>query len=91
MAVMGMATGSRPLGYREIVVQLHRLLQNSAFEPEAIKAMASAFEGACRVLGLADTDPLRETVAKKIIELAQQGEGDSDRLRERTLEHFRAT
>ena len=71
---------------------LYRLLQNCAFEPDAIKVMGTAFEDVCRVLGLANTnDALRDQVAKKVIELAQQGERDGDRLRDRTLDHFRAT
>ena len=69
---------------------LYRLLQNSAFEPEAVAAMGAAFEETCRLLGLADTsDALRDLVAIKIIELAQQGERDADRLRQRTMEHFK--
>jgi len=73
-------------------VALYRLLQNCAFEPASIEVMGTAFEQACTVLGLADdNNPTRELVAKRIIELAQQGERDGDRLRERTLEHFRTT
>ena len=51
---------------------LIRLLQNSAFEPEFIDVMSAAFQQACNELGLAETDdPLREIVARKIIECAQ--------------------
>jgi len=43
----------------------------------------SAFEEALRELGLVDrTDPATHLVAKRIIELAQQGERDPIRLRE---------
>jgi len=71
-------------------VPLYRLLQNSAFEPPAIKAMSAAFEDVCRALGLAErTDPLRDLVAKKIIELAQQGERDPARLRDQALAAFK--
>ena len=89
---MGMAVGSRPLfQHREVSVQFHRLLENSAFDPETIASMGRAFEDACRVLGLAASDDtLRELVAKKIIELAQQGERNAERLRERALDHLRA-
>ncbi len=60
---------------------LGRLLQNSAFGPETIEAMSAAFDDACRTLGLAQVaDPLREIVARKIIECAQTGERDQARL-----------
>jgi hypothetical protein len=90
-AAMGMAVGSRSLcQHREVSVQLHRLLENCAFDPEAIASMGRAFEDACRVLGFATSDDsLREQVAKKIIELAQQGERNAERLRERALDHLR--
>ena len=66
---------------------LYRILQNCAFEPDRIAVMSSAFEEACRALGLAErTDPLRDLVARKVIELAQQGECDPARLRDLTLE-----
>ena len=44
----------------------------------------------CRKLGLAErTDPLRDTVARKVIELAKTGVHDPRELRDRTLEAFR--
>ena len=59
------------------------LLERSAFGPDEIEVLASAFEAALRELNLADrTDPATTLVAKRIIELAQQGERDPDRLRE---------
>jgi hypothetical protein len=71
-------------------VPLYRLLQNSAFEPAAIEAMSAAFEDVCRDLGLAErTDPLRDLVAKKVIEFAQRGERDPARLRDLTLAAFK--
>src|SRR5688572_16379149 len=90
MAAMGMAAG---LPSRSDIgrfwVPLYRLLENGAFEPDAVKAMGIAFEDVCGALGLADTnDALRDLVARKVIELAQQGERDGDRLRELTLDHF---
>jgi hypothetical protein len=48
--------------------------------------MASAFDEACRVLGLAErTDALRDLVAQKIIECAKTGERDPARLRDCVL------
>jgi hypothetical protein len=72
------------------VVPLYRLLQNCAFEPAAIDAMSVAFEDVCRTLGLAElSDPLRDLVAKKVIEFAQRGERDPGRLKELTLAAFK--
>ena len=70
---------------------LYRLLQNCAFDQQAIDVMATAFEDACRALGLEDGHPRREYIAKTVIELAQQGERDADRLRERTIAFANAT
>ena len=70
---------------------LIRLLQNSAFEPDRIELMSAAFQQACRELGLAETeDPLRELVARKIIECAQTGERDQARLCDSALKAIRA-
>ena len=69
---------------------LLRLLQNSGFEPETIELMSAAFEEACRELGLAQvSDPLRELVARKIIECAQTGERSQARLRDCALAAIR--
>jgi hypothetical protein len=72
-------------------VTIYRLLQNTAFDSATIEHLASAFEDVCRELGLAErTDPLRDTVALKVIEIAQTGERDPLRLRDKTLAAFRA-
>jgi hypothetical protein len=64
-------------------VAIYRLLQDRAFDPEAIELMTSAFEDVCRELGLAQRDdPLLDIVAKAIIECAETGERDQIRLRE---------
>jgi hypothetical protein len=48
--------------------------------------MTTAYEGALVVLKLTDRqDPITELVAKKIIEVAQAGERNPDRLREKAL------
>jgi hypothetical protein len=53
------------------------------FGPEDIKVLSSASEEALRELRLVDrTDPATQLVARRIIELAQQGERDPIRLRE---------
>ena len=62
---------------------IERLLQGRAFGPDEIKVLSSAFEAALIQLNLTDrTDPRAQAVAKRIIELAQQGERDPVRLRE---------
>jgi hypothetical protein len=68
-------------------MQLHRLLENSAFEPLHLEAMSYAFEAVCIQLRLANrSDPICDIVAEKVIELAQCGERDPARLRDRVLE-----
>ena len=65
---------------------IYRLLQNCAFGPDEIERITMAYEGALRVLGLADrTDPITEIIAKKIIEVAQTGERDPLRIRARAI------
>jgi hypothetical protein len=70
-------------------VPIYQLLQRGAFEPELIATMGDVFEDVLRTLGLVDRqDPLTEMVAKKVIELAQNGEHDPVRLKQLTLEAF---
>jgi len=65
---------------------IYRLLQNSAFEPEAVAAMTFALEDVCKTLGLADrTDALRDLVARTIIDIAQTGVRDPFELRDAAL------
>jgi hypothetical protein len=69
---------------------VYPLLQGQAFEPELIDAMARAFEDALRVLQLTNRDdPLNTIVAKRIIAVAQTGERDPQRIRERALQSLR--
>ena len=50
-----------------------------------------AFEDALRELKLVDrSDPLTEIVAKKMIEIADEGERDPIRLKDRTLQALRS-
>ncbi len=69
---------------------LHRLLENSAFEPEHVEAMSTAFEDICRELGLAQRDdPLRELVARQVIEFARRSERDPTKLRSQVMAAIR--
>src|SRR5262245_5641063 len=67
-----------------IAVPIRRLLENHAFGPDEIRVLTTAFEDTLRTLRLTDrADPATEIIARKIIELALQGERDPNRLRER--------
>ena len=60
---------------------IHRLLEGSAFAPDDIARLTSAYEEALRVLNLNDrADSLTEIVAKRIIEVAQTGVRDPARI-----------
>ena len=60
--------------------------QEAVFSPEDVSTITKAFEAALRDLGLVNrSDPVAETVARKIIELARTGERDPDRLRDQVL------
>ena len=62
---------------------IRELLKGQSFGPDDIAILVRAFEEALRELKLVDrTDPATQLVAKRIIELAQQGERDPVRLRE---------
>jgi hypothetical protein len=66
---------------------IYRLIRESVFEPEAIARMTEAYEQALTVLQLTDrSDPITELVARKIIEIAEVGETDSNRLCQRALD-----
>ena len=72
-------------------VPIYRLLQNSAFDPDTVKLLGTAFEDVCVTLGLAErSDPLRDTVARKVIEIAQTGVREPTQLHDKTLEALRA-
>ena len=61
-------------------------LQEASFSPEMVVVMSKAFEDACQQLGLAQRDdPLRDLVARSIIEAARSGKHDPLRLRDQVL------
>jgi hypothetical protein len=69
-------------------VAIYRVLRtNGSFEPEAIRAMHSAYEAVCEHLGLHNqkNDRVTEIVALKIIEAAKAGERDPTVLRDRAI------
>ena len=72
-----------------IAMPINRALQGRVFSPDELQVLTTAFEQALRELRLVDrSDPATEMVAKKIIELADEGERDPVRLRERTVHSF---
>ena len=65
------------------------LSDQSIFEPEATNAMTEAFFKLCQDLKLNGDGGVREAIAVRIIELAQIGERDPERIRERVLREVR--
>src|SRR4051794_41053454 len=69
---------------------MNQLLEGKSFDPKTIECISKAFENACRDLGLSGRDDSRrESVARKIIELVEQGECDAEDLRAQTVRAFR--
>ena len=55
------------------------------FDPKDVAAMSAALDDVCKTLNLDDDSSARETVAVRIIDLAEAGERDPTRLRDRVL------
>ncbi len=65
---------------------IRRLVENEAFDPEAIEIIVAAFEDALGRLDLTNRDdPLVALVARRVITFAQQGERDPAKLRDLAL------
>lgn len=63
----------------------------SVFEPEAAQAMSHVFDDICAYLQIPNSaDRARELIAKRIIEIARQGEREAKWVRDRTLRDFPA-
>jgi len=74
-----------------VILPIRSLLveEKTFFSPEDITALATAFEDTLHTLRLADrNDPIVLMVAKKIIELARQGERNPERLRALVISQF---
>jgi formiminotetrahydrofolate cyclodeaminase len=62
-------------------VAIYRIMQQRAFSPEDVWRLSEAYEAALKVLKLPSrTDPVTETVAKRIIEAAERGITDPAKL-----------
>jgi hypothetical protein len=69
---------------------MSHLHYHSVFDPADIEAMAKAFEAACMALNVSrQEDVLRDLVATFVIEHAQTGERDPERLCEFVLFNFK--
>jgi hypothetical protein len=65
-------------------------LPAGAFGPDEIATIAVAFDDVLRDLRLVDrTDPLIQLIAKRVIEIALEGEQDAAQLSCRVLTEFR--
>jgi hypothetical protein len=65
-------------------------LDGQKFDPEAIRIMGLAFEMALVTLCLNDREDLaNDVIARKIIDLARDGERDPERLCKGVLQEFR--
>jgi hypothetical protein len=69
---------------------IHRLLENSAFEPEHIGSMVIAFQHLCRELELVEGNPLREVIARQVIEFARRGERDPTKMKQLVMQAIKA-
>ena len=63
------------------MMAIYRLLQHAAFGPDDVARISEAYEATLKKLNLAgENDPLNETVARVILEIAQTGEKDPSRI-----------
>ena len=73
----------------EAGLAIYRLLQEASFDQPDIDRMTAAYEAALKMLRLADrTDPLTELIAKKIIDVARNGERDPARICSRAIKEL---
>jgi hypothetical protein len=60
-----------------MAVPIQRLLKEAVFDPDEVARLVAAYESALKLLRPKDrTDPVKELVAKKIIEVSRSGEPD---------------
>jgi hypothetical protein len=64
-------------------------LDGEGFDAETVRLMGLAFETALASLRFECADPLRETLARRVIALAKAGERDPERLCEGALKDLR--
>jgi len=64
---------------------IRKYIAGATFDPDSIARMSAAFQKACAILNVSGSDPLVETVAKKIVSLASQGVTDPDEMWQRVV------
>jgi len=70
-------------------VTIYRLSERQAFDPETVEILASAYEAALKLLRISNTDnPINETIAQRIIDIAQKGVRDPAKLCAAALKGF---
>ena len=90
----GFHLGERPTDFineanRKASAPITPFLQNQAFDPETVQAMANALVTTCEALGLSDRDDaMTQLVAEKIIELAKRGLKNPTALRLAAIKEF---
>src|SRR5438105_5381279 len=68
------------------------LKDEAAFDPIDVRSMSMAFDDACKVLKISETETQRrEVVAARIIEIARRGEHSPTLLRDRVLKEAGVT
>jgi hypothetical protein len=77
-----------PEAFGIVTMPIRPFLADQAFEPELIRQMSLALESVCETLRLGLTDD-PNTVASKIVELAQRGVRDAPTLSAMTLKEFK--
>jgi hypothetical protein len=58
----------------------HRLIEGAAFEPEVLKSLIRAYDAAVKRVGKGQPPLVLETIAKRIIEIAGNGERDPQKM-----------
>jgi hypothetical protein len=58
----------------------HRLIEGAAFEPEIVALLIQAYDAAVKRVGKGQPPLVLETLAKRIIEIAGNGERDPQKM-----------
>jgi hypothetical protein len=67
------------------------LTEDLVFDPATVRTMSAAFDAICVALNIPATATVpREVIAMRVIDLAQHGESDADKLRDRVLRESQA-
>ena len=68
---------------------IYRLSKRQAFDPETVECLAAAYEAALKLLRISNTDnAINETIAQRIIDIAQKGVRDPAKLCAAALKGF---